>query len=120
MLSRALGQTAPTKSTSSTYSRGAGYPPSTGSPPPEYTRVSTGCMVLVHGALTYRVSVGLTFQPSNGQIFNCQPSKTGNYCRQPSKKKISVLLVVKPFHGLANITISISCSSRTAGSQRIV
>ena len=45
-------------------------------------------------------------QPSNGQKFN----------RQPSKKQL--LSAVKRFQGLLNLCFS--CSSRTAGSQRII
>ena len=53
---------------------------------------------------------GVNRQPSKGQKFN----------RQPSKKQL--LLGVKRFSGLSNLTISVhfSCSSWNAGFRRIV
>ena len=47
---------------------------------------------------------GVNRQPSNGQKFNRAPSKKGKFYRQRSKKQL--LLAVKRFQGLSNLTIS--------------
>ena len=49
---------------------------------------------------------GVNRQPSNGQKFNRQPSKKGKFYRQPSKKQLLLILAVKRFQGLSNLTIS--------------
>ena len=60
---------------------------------------------------------GVNRQPSNGQKFKRQPTEKGKFYRQPSKREVVIsrkrfLRSFKPQY--------FSCSSRTAGSQRIV